>query len=68
MCAVDFTEFSVFDLAALDPQHFDDLVGSEMKIVDSEIKFILKPVDRIKSPSPRGEPFSLTLQSPASIG
>lgn len=55
----------MFDLAELGPQHFDDLLGSEIAIVDSEFTFILKSVDRLKSPSPRGEPFSLTLQAPA---
>ena len=65
MRADDFAELPVFDLAELGPEHFDDLVGSVIPIVDSEFAFTLKSVDRLKSPSPRGEPFSLTLQAPA---
>lgn len=55
----------MFDLAELGPEHFDNLIGTEIAIVDSELTFVLKSVDRLKSPSPRGEPFSLTLQAPA---
>lgn len=58
----------MFDLAKLGPEHFDELVGAEIAIVDSAFTFILKSVDRLKSPSPRGVPFSLTLQAPANTG
>lgn len=58
-------ELLVFDLAELGPEHFDDLVGSEIAIVDSELTFRLKSVDRLQSSSPRGAPFSLILQAPA---
>ncbi|SFN50515.1 DUF6916 family protein [Dokdonella immobilis] len=55
----------MFDLSQLNPEHFESLVGSELPIVDSHHAFTLKAVARLKSPSPRGEPFALTLAAPA---
>ena len=54
----------MFDLAQLKPEHFDNLVGTKISILDSELAFTLKAVDRLKSPSPREEPFVLTLTAP----
>jgi hypothetical protein len=56
---------SVFDLSELKPAHFDDLLGKQIAIVDSALAFTLVAVDRLKSPSPRAQPFSLTFQAPA---
>ncbi len=61
---VDFPELSVFDLAELGPQHFDDLIGTRIAIVDSDLAFTLQAVDRFRSPSPRGQAFSLTFAAP----
>ena len=55
----------MFDLADLKPEHFSDLIGTEFPIVDSELALVLRAVDRLKSPSPRGDPFSLRFDSPA---
>lgn len=55
----------MFDLAELKPEHFIDLIGSEFPIVDSELGFVLRAVDRLKSPSPRGVAFSLSFEAPA---
>jgi hypothetical protein len=55
----------VFDLAELKPEHFDGLIGTPFPIVDSEWALVLRAVDRLKSPSPRGEPFSLSFEGPA---
>lgn len=53
------------DLAELRPEHFEDLLGQGLPIADTEFVLTLKSVDRLKSPSPRGQPFSLTLLAPA---
>jgi hypothetical protein len=55
----------VFDLADLKPEHFDNLLGHELPLVDSQLAFTLKAVTRLKSPSPRGQPFSLIFAAPA---
>ena len=57
----------MFDLTQLGPDHFDGLIGTEIAIVDSDFAFTLKSVDRLQSPSPRGQPFSLTLAAPANV-
>lgn len=54
----------VFDLSELKPEHFDHLVGSPIALAGSEFALTLKSVDRLKSPSPRAQPFSLVLQAP----
>lgn len=54
----------VFDLSELKPEHFDDLIGMQIPLTGSELALTLKSVDRLKSPSPRAQPFSLTLQAP----
>lgn len=55
----------MFDLSQLKPEHFDDLIGVALPIVDSDHTFTLKAVTRLKSPSPRGQPFTLILAAPA---
>lgn len=52
------------DLSELQPEHFESLLGQELPIVDSPLAFTVGAVDRLKSPSPRGTPFSLTLKAP----
>lgn len=54
----------MLDLSKLTPEHFDDLIGMQFPLAGSELAFILTAVDRLKSPSPRAQPFSLTLQAP----
>ncbi len=56
---------SVFDLSELKPEHFDDLVGQPIAVVDSALALKVVAVERLKSPSPRAQPFSLILQAPA---
>ncbi|MBL8297028.1 MAG: hypothetical protein JNN30_01665 [Rhodanobacteraceae bacterium] len=53
------------DLNDLKPEHFEHLIGQAMPIVDSEFAFEINAVERLKSPSPRGAPFSLLLLAPA---
>lgn len=65
MSGIDFPELSVFDLAELGPQHFDDLIGTRFAIADSELALTLRAVERYRSPSPRGPAFSLTFAAPA---
>lgn len=55
----------VFDLMQLVPAHFDALVGSPLPLLDSEFVFTVQAVTRLSSPSPRGEPFTLTVLAPA---
>ena len=54
----------LFDLSELTPEHFEDLVGMPIPLAGSELVFTLKAVVRLKSPSPRAQPFSLYLQAP----
>jgi hypothetical protein len=54
----------MFDIAQLKPEHFESLVGSELPIVDSDFVFTVRLVERLKCPSPRSEPFSVTLSAP----
>ena len=54
----------MFDLSQLRPEHFDDLVGTQIAIIDSELAFTVKSVDRLQSPSPRGQSFSLIFAAP----
>lgn len=55
----------MFDLAELKAEHFSGLVGAPFQIVDSEWVLTLRAVERLKSPSPRGEPFALSFAGPA---
>lgn len=54
----------VFDLCELKPEHFEELIGMSIPLSGSELAFTLKAVDRLESPSPRMQPFSLILQAP----
>ena len=54
----------MLDLEQMKPAHFEGLVGEEFAIVDSPLSLTLTSVVRIKSPSPRGEPFSLIFAAP----
>jgi hypothetical protein len=54
----------MFDLKDLTAGHFQPLVGSEIAIDNSDQSLIIEAVDLIKSPSPRGQPFSVTLRAP----
>lgn len=55
----------MFDLAELQPEHFEKLIGQALPIIDTEYAFTVQAVSRLKSPSPRGQPFSLNLLAPA---
>ena len=55
----------MFDLAQLKAEHFESLIEVGMPIADSDFALTLKAVDRLQSPSPRGEPFSLIFAAPA---
>lgn len=54
----------MFDLAELKPEHFDNLIGQTLPVVDSTYGFEISAVERLKSPSPRGTPFSVILLAP----
>ncbi|MCB1572266.1 MAG: hypothetical protein R3F08_16065 [Dokdonella sp.] len=55
----------MFDLSEMKPEHFESLLGQALPIVDSPLAFTVGSVVRLKSPSPRGAPFSLSLKAPA---
>ncbi len=55
----------MFDLNNLLPEHFENLLGSSMTIDGTEHSLIVEAMDLIKSPSPRGQPFSVKLRAPA---
>ena len=55
----------MFDLAELKAEHFEGLIGCELPIVESSHALTIKAIHRLKSPSPRDEPFALTLEAPA---
>lgn len=55
----------MFDLNDLKPEHFENLIGQTLPVADSAYGFEISAVDRLKSPSPRGTPFSLMLLAPA---
>lgn len=55
----------MFDLSQIKPGHFEDLVGASLPLADSEFAFTVQAVKRLASPSPRAEPFTLSLLAPA---
>ena len=54
----------MFDIAQLKPEHFETLIGSNLPIVDSDFSFTIRTVERLRSPSPRSEPFTMSLTAP----
>lgn len=58
----------MFDLLQLKPDHFDALVGADLALADSAFAFTVQAVKRLVSPSPRDQPFTLTLLAPAGTG
>lgn len=54
----------MFDLKDLSPDHFQPLVGKPMAIDTTEQALTIESVDLLKSPSPRGQPFSVTFVAP----
>jgi len=54
-----------FALKDLTPEHFQRLISKEIAIDATYQNLIVEAVDLLKSPSPRGRPFSLTLRAPA---
>lgn len=57
----------MFDLKDLTPEHFRPLIGNSLAIEGTDHAFLVESVDLIKSPSPRGQPFSITLATPAGL-
>lgn len=55
----------VADLSQLTPADFEPLIGSDLPLLDSPYAFTLQAVKRLASPSPRAEPFTLSLLAPA---
>jgi hypothetical protein len=55
----------MFDLKDLTPEHFQPLIGEEIAIDATDHRLTIEAVDLLKSPSPRGQPFSVTLRAPA---
>ena len=54
----------MFDLKDLTAEHFQPLVGTEIAIDSTDQTLTVEAVNLIKSPSPRGQPFSITLHAP----
>lgn len=54
----------VFDLQQLKPEHFESLVGAPLALADSELAFTVQAVQRLNAPSPRADPFVLSLMAP----
>ncbi len=57
----------MFDLKDLTPEHFRPLIGNALSIEGTDHALHVESVDLIKSPSPRGQPFSLTLVAPVGL-
>lgn len=55
----------MFDLTDLKPEHFENLIGQTLPVVESTFGFEISAVERLKSPSPRGTPFTVTLLAPS---
>ncbi len=53
----------MLDLATLTPEQFDPLVGADFTVNGIDGVLRLLGVERLKSPSPRPQPFSLTFTS-----
>lgn len=53
----------MIDLATLMPEQFDPLVGQEFAVNGIDGVLRLLGVERLKSPSPRPQPFALTFTS-----
>ncbi len=51
------------DLAELAPEHFDSLIGHRFAVNGTDGVLQLLSVERLKSPSPRTQPFSLIFTS-----
>lgn len=54
----------MFDLSQIKPDHFETLIGAPLPLADSEFVFTVQAVTRLTSPSPRAEPFTLSLLAP----
>ncbi len=54
----------MFDIKDLTPEHFTSLLDTALSIEGSDQSLVVESVDLIRSPSPRGQPFSLTLRAP----
>ncbi len=54
----------MYDLSQVTPEHFESLVGGRLPLVKSSHAFEVKSVERLRSPSPRVSPFSVTLLAP----
>jgi len=54
----------MYDLSQVTPEHFESLIGERLPLFDSNHAFEVKSVERLRSPSPRGSPFSVTLLAP----
>ena len=57
----------MFDLKDLTPEHFRPLIGNALSIEGTDHALVVEAVELIKSPSPRGQPFSLTLTAPGGL-
>jgi hypothetical protein len=55
------------DLSLIVPEDFETLLGSELPLAGTEHALEVALVERLPSPSPRAEPFSVTLLTPQGL-
>jgi hypothetical protein len=55
----------VYDLTQITPEDFESLCGSELPLANTEHRLKVQSIERLRSPSPRAVPFSVTLLAPA---
>ena len=54
----------MYDLSKVTPEHFECLIGQTLPLINSGYRFEVRSVERLRSPSPRLQPFSVTLLAP----
>ena len=57
----------MYDLSKVTPEHFECLIGTLLPISNSDHALEVRSVERLRSPSPRPEPFSVTLLTPTGL-
>ncbi len=54
----------MYDLSQIMPEDFESLCGSELPLANNEHRLKVDSIERLRSPSPRAAPFSVTLLAP----
>ena len=58
---------ALYDLSQIVPEDFESLRGSELPLAHTEHALQVDSVERLRSPSPRPAPFSVTLLVPEGL-